>query len=325
MANAKYVVVGFTLLVGCGEKAREAANPAPLPPIFVYHGLLVNRDLAEVDGSTPADVQAFLGGQAGASVAPAPLPAAGGRRMSQYMRDCEAAGVPLPPPWGDPAWQRRGAVDSARLVVKPDRITEVWTYGGSAGAGCTALVRKLVAPLPDGTIENLGIICQGGKPARACFWDNIDATTGALLKGASVAGMDAADIQDGTSLAEVCTNCHRGDNAFIGHPGTPLDQNSTMVEGSGRYEPVSPQPGWENPPDDLGLPPRDGCSACHSIPKLTVGYCGILRRVLENGTMPPQPYSGWEVPRQRDAQRLTAECLKLGVPITLPAQATAGP
>ncbi len=210
-------------------------------------------------------------------------------KMSPYMRDCRAAGVPLPPVWGDSGWgggpvgflPKEKSFDSAG---KP--ITEVWIHSSDLGI-CYALPRKDAG----GTIKLLGIICQGTASSKACFWDNEDASKppGSRIEGAATDGMDPADIRDGYTLmvakGEICTECHRGENVFNIYPGTALDQRNTGVAHA-PYSPVA-QSGWTNPESDYTLPSKkERCASCHELPKLSEGYCGLLKGVIETGIMP---------------------------------------
>lgn len=124
-----------------------------------------------------------------------------------------------------------------------------------------AKLRKLsfqTLPMPalplkhEGDISVLGIICQSRRTGKACFWDNIDISAERDAGGnfPRITGegviLRIAEIKNGSNLAENCTLCHRGSNAFLIHPntvlGTPLNRLPDV-----RYSPIG-QPQWTNPP-----------------------------------------------------------------------------
>jgi hypothetical protein len=218
--------------------------------------------------------------------------------QSPYIRLCQEKEVPIPPKWGDPRW-RKLKDDLPREITfdtggKDYSTTEVWVYSDDKGT-CMALPRIDAA----GDIQLLGIICQG-KTGNACFWDNIPIGSDDRITGKKTKGMDAASIQGGNELNENCTNCHRGKNAFVVHPGSSLDPKMWPKIGfdgtaepkpqevkpeigkfKGWYTPVSKQGGWVNKEGSLQCG-----SECHFMPELTNGYCDLLAKEV-GVTMPP--------------------------------------
>lgn len=302
------------------QNLAELAHTAPLMDIDRDGTADDEEEEVPVDEEEPPEV---------AEPPPAPPPPAPPpRRMSAYMRDCDRNKVPLPPPWGDPAWQRQGVLPpDLTFAGQAGQTTEVWAYNDPGGKGvCMALPRKNAA----GEIELLGIICQSKETGKACFWDNIDAATGNRITGAATAGMDPADIEDGSSLSENCTGCHRGDNAFVIHPDTPLELPAPFdIDPDQPYTPVSgtpPRPGWVNPPSPLPLAGTQ-CTMCHDMPQLTAAYCRtVLKKALEK-TMPPEdtttnpatPAGTWDPDYRGDVTKLAKKCkddfgVDLGVP-----------
>lgn len=248
---------------------------------------------------------------------------AGAQGSPAYQKRCTDAGVPIPPALtatgkdGKPLWMDNGALNNALnfdLVVNradPGDIssttTRVLTYTDPTTGGlCIALPR---ADKTSGKVFALGIICQskpvggaGKQTASACFFDNKDIATG---KGIvlTLDKYDATQIgkfQGGDQLKENCTQCHRGNNAFQIIPDTPEDVDTGFLMSStkkddqtNRYTPIG-QPGWVNPPGCGAMftiggtkytfsPPGTGCQRCHSIPRITVGYCQLL---IGTGTPP---------------------------------------
>jgi hypothetical protein len=191
---------------------------------------------------------------------------------TDYMRSCAAAGVPVPPDFvrGGSDWRHQGNLSTNLLA--PGALAEVWTWASSASrGGCVALPRG-------GGLA--GIICQGAASGNACFWDNIDRSTGGRIDWTTTP-LRIREIEDGNELNQNCTSCHRGNNVFIvspddptwcrllrgGRPGSgcgpvagpnssnfslrvetlvnPLSVPGTSVRHP-RYSPISTQAGWIN-------------------------------------------------------------------------------
>jgi hypothetical protein len=249
-----------------------------------------------------------------------------------YMDACEGEEVPIPPDFPGPEWKNQGEqiveFISAQLLddagVSRDGRTEVYAYRGRTGV-CMALPRAIGDVYSrGGNVRLLGVICQSETTGKACFWDNIDRTTGRTITGPS-AFLDIKALQDGTNLNENCTSCHRGGNVFNVHPNTPVDltrPSSSPVDGrpydihpgtilvpgttysSIRYTPMGSNRfgPWTNP-GPLGLTPSGGCTGCHEIADTANvyyghglrenGYCGMLRTAATS-TMPnASSPAGW--------------------------------
>jgi hypothetical protein len=134
-----------------------------------------------------------------------------------YMGDCDRGGVPVPPDFATTGslWTHQGNLTTNMLL--PGDAAQVWTWAHSGRRGaCVALPRGTGAP-GNGLA---GIICQGAASGNACFWDNIDRTTGDRIPWAG-ATLVIKELQDGTILAENCTNCHRGNNVYLLAPEDP--------------------------------------------------------------------------------------------------------
>jgi hypothetical protein len=214
---------------------------------------------------------------------------------SPYIADCRANDVPIPPDWPTGDWTRRGPLPAEFVFASQDKAAEVWTFEVVGRGLCYAL------PRTDGNvIKLLGIICQSKSTGKACFWDNIDARTGARIERArplrSPSPYQIARLQGGDVLMENCTSCHRGDNAFIIiNPETPLgvpvDRNPDV-----RYTPIG-QATWSNPPA-FSTKGSGACSGCHEIPALNQDICNFLRgaadRTMPNTAAP----AGWISPSE---------------------------
>ncbi len=194
-----------------------------------------------------------------------------------YAQRCRDKGVPVPPDFAlsGTAWTHRGALSHNILTNTPGATADVWSWSDPLRRGvCVALPRS-------GGLA--GIICQSAKTGAACFWDNIDATTTARVDWQTQT-LHIADLQNGASLAENCTGCHRGNNVFLISPDdstwakllrplpgtvgstltTKVDSSSDMRGGRPRYSPVTTfvgRPGWENVYNA-----STSCTGCHESP-----------------------------------------------------------
>ncbi|MGY9056551.1 MAG: hypothetical protein ACKVGZ_13275, partial [Alphaproteobacteria bacterium] len=90
-------------------------------------------------------------------------------------------------------------------------LARVWTWSDPhKRGGCVFL--------PRGTGSGLaGTLCQSATSGKACIWDNLDCTTGALLGWKNVT-LNVNQMQDGDMLSSNCTGCHKGNNAFLMSP-----------------------------------------------------------------------------------------------------------
>ncbi len=229
-----------------------------------------------------------------------------------YVAECRDQGVPIPPDWPSSQWVSQGEL--AVRFVSAGLSAEVFAYRdprdptdaenpGIPGV-CIALPRRN-GPF----IWFLGIICQSDRTGKACFWDNVDANGNKIRESEQnpVIQLDIDRIRNGSNLRENCTQCHRGYNAFMIHPGTALDLPAPYdTESEVRYSPIG-QSHWDNP--QLTLPPLETgqmpCTRCHEIADtisedpVRKGYC----KVLENAalqTMPPFGAAGWPPPEDSD-------------------------
>lgn len=230
---------------------------------------------------------------AGQAQSPAPAQTANVTVLAEgnYLEACRAKGVPIPPDWkrASSAWQSHGHLNT--ILLTPNTIEEtvpdqntfaaVWSYAPPQGRGaCIALGRN------GGSFQ---IICQSASTGYACFWGN-DPTasgTGWTPETAEVRIASLRDPVQGFAPGTVaCTECHRGNNAFLVAPDDPTWATvmrpqerrptfTTRVEQStqrGRFlfdSPVATYPrfvpiGGNAVPLSNPLPTIIGCSgACH--------------------------------------------------------------
>lgn len=206
------------------------------------------------------------------------------RALEGYIRDCGANKVPIAPDWGSPGWQFRGDLDPPYNFIGSG-LTKVYTYNDANGV-CFALPRS--------NSGLMGIICQSEVTGRACFWDNIDAATGARINW-ETSPVVIANLKNGSDLVENCTVCHRGKNVFLIHPGSALQVPSLDTDPGVRYTPLG-QVGWRNL-GPLSNPNLARCTSCHELPEVGSTYCEQILRTAADRTMPSvSSPAGWDSP-----------------------------
>ncbi len=211
-----------------------------------------------------------------------------------YLNECAAAGVPIPPPIGrlDPAgftgWKRQGFIPpNAQFIVNTP--AEVRTFQSSSPPGmCIALPRY--TDMCRSTVKLDGVICLGQTSSKVCFWDNqMQGAAFQFPAGAQIPiGVpDLAINPDGKyqgggfeligSVGGICTDCHAGENPYIIHPNADLGNGVLMGSLNGmpqnlptfalnRYDPLV-RAAW--PQNQLSHSPRlvpAVCSVCHHQP-----------------------------------------------------------
>lgn len=192
---------------------------------------------------------------------------------TDYVARCRADNVPIPPQWSEAnpnGWVHHGLL--AQNLLSPGAIAHLWTWADPhQEGGCIML------PRGNGVGGLAGTICQSKTSGRACFWDNKDRTTGAVLGWSNVT-LNVNQMQDGDMLAENCTGCHRGNNVFLISPDDPTwalalrpapgsaigsTFTTNIASTITRYTPISNQSGWANQSGSQ-------CLGCHERP--TVGF-----------------------------------------------------
>jgi hypothetical protein len=298
MRAASILCVGL-VLSGCVKKEAASSTNADASSSRIagtIHGSPVNSNNVVLTNVTEDQLVAYLGGASGnVGGDQGTVLALQGGGDTPYMKQCRDAGVPIPPAWGDAKWEFKGTLPNDRIFALDASLrTELHIYDDPNGV-CAALPRK-----DQGEIFALGIICQG-KNGKACFWDNVDVQTQQKIK--DPAKIRPELISDATNLRENCSGCHRGDNVFIIHAGTVLDQlTNTDLDKDGKenrgvkgaYQPIGPAD-WNNPAGVAALAPN--CQSCHALPALSGAYCSILTQsvlgsvgaggVRGTPTMPP--------------------------------------
>jgi hypothetical protein len=141
-----------------------------------------------------------------------------------YMESCRAKDVPTPPDWkaSSSEWESHGNLKTILLtpnnLEKVDEATfaSVWSYASPSVRGaCIALGRS------GGSFQ---IVCQSATTGYACFWGN-DPRPSSTSWTPETAELPIASLLDpvqGFSPGTVpCTECHRGNNAFLYAPDDP--------------------------------------------------------------------------------------------------------
>lgn len=139
------------------------------------------------------------------------------------MESCRAKGVPVPPDWNASSseWESHGNLKTIlltpntleKVTVDETTFASVWSYASPTMRGaCIALGRS------GGSFQ---IICQSATTGHACFWGN-DPRSPSTSWSPETAEVSIASLRDpvqGFSLGTVaCTECHRGNNAFLYAP-----------------------------------------------------------------------------------------------------------
>lgn len=232
---------------------------------------------------------------------------------SNYMESCRSKGVPVPPDWNASSseWERHGNLHTILLTpnnleqtpVDQTSFASVWSYASPDVRGaCIALGRN------GGSFQ---IICQSATTGYACFWGNdpISPRTRWTPETAEVSIASLRDPIQGFAPRTVpCTECHRGNNAFLYAPDDPTWATvlrpehvrptfTTLVEQSShhgqltfgtttitypRFIPIGGKPmALSNPP-----PTTSGCSgSCHEL------HAAILKKnhTAEGYVKAPRP------------------------------------
>lgn len=233
----------------------------------------------------------------------------------KYIAECAAAGVPVPESVLDSTWTNYGEIKEEFL--SSDLEGELWGWASSSPQGlCLALPRWT----EDGKAPQFGIICQGYRTSKVCFWDNsslpkieedrVWAGTVGYPLSRFVGGYA---LSSSTQTGGVCTNCHAGANAFVIHPDKPafqaldLAQRSLLKTASGWYEPIVAASWYQNERRERRLDAIRSdaqCTRCHNaalkteLPELSTalgglgGYCEVVLETSlsrSSETMPARP------------------------------------
>ncbi|HLL23274.1 MAG TPA: hypothetical protein VK427_14150, partial [Kofleriaceae bacterium] len=206
---------------------------------------------------------------------------------TKYIAECQAAGVPIPPPMyrtGPGNWTPRGSLTTNFLGGD----AQLWEYRDENGI-CLALPRYAS---PTSGAEPFGIICLGAGPPtdgtnKACFWDNPKGVAFPrdveVPLTSFVGGYDLEANNQG-----VCSDCHAGANPFVVHPNDPAFATIAYADmpPTNWYEPIV-HPNWpQNPgPSNLlaGEPSTKRCdnAGCHNpAPSGRAGQFPILSTEL---------------------------------------------
>jgi hypothetical protein len=168
------------------------------------------------------------------------------KKGQPYLDECDAAGVPIPPPINrmfNPAtpavkgWTSQGFIPRSQqfIVGTP---AEVRTFVDSSGV-CVALPRYYDTdgnPATDetATAQLDGVICLSKINGNTCFWDNSNSANpgGFDIPAGTIVPIGVPTVAGGLYQAGgaelefagggVCTDCHSGENPYIVHPEADL-------------------------------------------------------------------------------------------------------
>lgn len=217
-----------------------------------------------------------------------------GAPSTDYVARCRADSVPIPPAWSlalPTTWRYQGLLDNELILAAAD--THLWTWADPHRRGACIL-------LPRGG-GAAGLICQSATTGKACFWDNLPRTGGTGRIDWNTATLDVNNLQDGDSLGENCTGCHRGNNVFLISPDNTtwkkVIKRSQSIANAGtnftthienaaipRYIPISTQSGWNNPS-------AGQCIGCHERPSVGFGPPSMPPVCKTSSTNPADCYN----------------------------------
>ncbi len=143
-----------------------------------------------------------------------------------YIESCRAKGVPIPPDWKSSAseWENHGNLTTILLTpngldqtpIDETSFASVWSYAPPQGRGaCLAIGRN------SGSFQ---MICQSATTGHACFWGN-DPRSPSTSWAPQTPEVQIASLLDPVKgfppNTVPCTECHRGNNAFLYAPDDP--------------------------------------------------------------------------------------------------------
>lgn len=221
---------------------------------------------------------------------------------ADYIKECAAAGVPIPPPMWSSGWAFQGVIDNEFISTSSQAELMLHTSTTPAGV-CLALPR--FPPSGSGFSNQanlLGVICLGTQTSKACFWDNPRGKS--FTRGVEV---DISEFVGGVDLVAnaqgTCSDCHAGENPFVVHPEKPPFASLPSLQPLAWYDPLVSATWPQNPgPTNLldAVASTGKCDSCHSVgsagrfPDVSTqlpGYCGtvlaIAKGTSSKATMPP--------------------------------------
>lgn len=241
---------------------------------------------------------------------------------TNYINECIAAGVPIPPSIGDLTpgnWTSLGFIPQAeQFIVGTPAEFRVFE---DANGMCVALPRYT-----DNTQTMVmldGVICLSKTTSKVCFWDNqmggsaFQFAAGDLIPiGVPNLMVDLGGRYQGGGAELVgavggeCSDCHAGENPYIIHPDSDLDPGagtllmgdlgnaplSLPTFGPNRYDPLV-RSSWPQNQLSQALQVPPVCAGCHTqggvagrFPHLSTdipGYCNTILPMALADTMPP--------------------------------------
>ena len=162
------------------EKLISVAKPADALAMDSINSVIVNQYAKMV--RPPGSVAAVSGiALAPSAIMQAAVDSEGLKKKQQdseglsgqaYIDACAAAGVPVPPPWGDKRWKSNGRLQT-KFILETE-VAEVFWYQSKSPVGvCIALPRWKENDKKNVNVGALGIICQGHTTGTSCYWDNM--------------------------------------------------------------------------------------------------------------------------------------------------------
>jgi len=247
----------------------------------------------------------------------------------EYIDQCRAAGVPIPPTInlmdaaGLMGWKSQGFIPTGDqfIVGSP---AELRSFRSTSPEGmCYALPRYTDDTLS--TVQLDGVICMGKVSSKVCFWDNqwknpetgdvepfqFPAGTQIPIGVPSEAGGKYQGGGKEIESGDICTDCHAGENPYIIHPesnlavsGPPRLWKSLSVAPENlpsipvnRYDPIVAASWPQNRFSQAGSTVPTECGGCHvktpagpgRFPQLSNEITGYCNTVLRQAILRTMP------------------------------------
>lgn len=211
--------------------------------------------------------------------------------LATYQTQCEASGVPSPPPLGAPPWTNLGT--GTGLIVNADEKNPngtLYSWSPPNGGTCIALQRD----------SQTGIICSNGNGTHACFYN----FAGKNPIGAAIVTYQNPVVNQ---TMENCTSCHRGPGPILAtEPVAHLLDTVQIPKPPTPYVPVGAPPSWivTGSKDNL-------CKDCHGMPEPEARWClNVAIPAISTSYMPPAPKTEQQLQEAASLMLLCCDTIK---------------
>ena len=205
------------------------------------------------------------------------------KSAAEYLAECSQAGVNVPKPLNDKQyWQSIKPVDKNGIHFAAGMsFGNLYTHATPESGGCVQLVGD-----PREGKQIAFAICWSQK-GEVCFWESY-IPVARDDSNYLLTSLDNATPFSDQNFNNECTQCHRGNNPFVGHgfgdPDELGDKAFTNFPDAIFTKALVPKHWLQNSKGDESYQ----CSgACHIIPKLSAneGFCSIGLSMMSEGLM----------------------------------------